>query len=83
MKLMKRALIVWGAWTAVALLFAIQMHFQTAGSADPRSWSWILAWQLTGWWSWALFTAPACAFAAWAIRIRRPAVVIAAHIPWR
>src|SRR6266699_2304245 len=81
MKLMKRALIVWGAWTAVALLFAIQMHFQTAGSADPRSWSWILAWQLTGWWSWALFTAPACAFAAWAIRIRRPAVVIAAHIP--
>jgi two-component system, LytTR family, sensor kinase len=81
MKLMKRALIVWGAWTAVALLFAIQMHFQTAGSAEPRSWSWILAWQLTGWWSWALFTAPACAFAAWAIRIRRPAVVIAAHIP--
>ncbi len=81
MKLMKRALIVWAAWTAVALLFAIQMHFQTAGSAEPRSWSWILAWQLTGWWSWALFTAPACAFAAWAIRIRRPAVVIAAHIP--
>ena len=81
MKLVKRALIIWGAWTAVALLFAIQMHFQTVGSADPRSWSWILAWQLTGWWSWALFTAPACAFAAWAIRIRRPAVVIAAHIP--
>jgi len=81
MKLVKRALIIWGAWTAVALLFAIQMHFQTVGSADPRSWSWILAWQLMGWWSWALFTAPACAFAAWAIRIRRPAVVIAAHIP--
>src|SRR5216117_1012671 len=81
MRLMKRALIVWGAWTAVALLFAIQMHFQTAGSSDPRSWSWILAWQLTGWWGWALFTAPVCAFAAWAVRIRRPAVLIAAHIP--
>jgi len=81
MKLMKRALIVLGAWTAVALLFAIQMRFQTAGSSDPRSWGWILAWQLTGWWCWALFTAPVCAFAAWAIRIRRPVLVIAAHIP--
>ena len=81
MKLMKRALIVLGAWTAVALLFAIQMRFQTAGSNDPRSWGWILAWQLTGWWCWALFTAPVCAFAAWAIRIRRPVLVIAAHIP--
>jgi two-component system, LytTR family, sensor kinase len=81
MKLMKRALIVLGAWTAVALLFAIQMRFQTAGSTDPRSWGWILAWQLTGWWCWALFTAPVCAFAAWAIRIRRPVLVIAAHIP--
>src|SRR5258705_4969294 len=81
MRLMKRALIVWGAWTAVALLFAIQMHFQTAGSSDPRSWSWILAWQFTGWWCWALFPAPVCAFAAWAVRIRRPAALIAAHIP--
>jgi len=81
MKLMKRALIVLGAWTAVALLFAIQMRFQTAGSSDPRSWGWILAWQLSGWWCWALFTAPVCAFAAWAIRIRRPVLVIAAHIP--
>ncbi len=78
---MKRALIVWGAWTAVALLFAIQMHFQTASSSDPRSWSWILAWQFTGWWCWALFTAPVCAFAAWAVRIRRPAALIAAHVP--
>jgi len=28
-----------------------------------------------------LFTAPVCAFAAWAVRIRRPALLIAAHIP--
>jgi two-component system, LytTR family, sensor kinase len=83
MKLMKRALIIWGAWTAVALLFSIQMHFQTMSSVppDPRSWSWILAWQLSGWWCWALFTAPVCAFAAWAVRIRRPVVLIAAHVP--
>jgi hypothetical protein len=83
MKLMKRALIVWGAWTAVALLFSIQMHFQTTSSVppDPRSWSWILAWQLSGWWCWALFTAPVCAFAAWAVRIRRPVLRIAAHVP--
>jgi signal transduction histidine kinase len=80
--MMKRALIVFGAWTAVALLFAIQMHFQASSSdAQPRSWSWILAWQFTGWWTWALFTAPVCAFAAWAVRIRRPVMVVATHLP--
>src|SRR2546427_13260094 len=83
MRLMKRAVIVFGAWTAVALLFAIQMHFQTSSSApaESRSWGWILAWQFAGWWSWAVFTAPVCAFAAWAVRIRRPAALIAAHVP--
>src|SRR6266850_3972618 len=83
MRLMKRAVIVFGAWTAVALLFAIQMHFQTSSCApaELRSWGWILAWQFAGWWSWAVFTAPVCAFAAWAVRIRRPAALIAAHVP--
>src|SRR6266487_4292966 len=81
MGLMKRVLIVWGAWSAVALLFSIQMHFQTSPSAEPRPWGWIFAWQFSGWWTWALFTAPVCAFAAWAVRIRRPTLVIAAHIP--
>jgi signal transduction histidine kinase len=79
---MKRALIVLAAWSAVALLFAIQMHFQTAADTAPHSWGWILAWQLTGWWTWALFTAPVCAFAAWAVRrIRRPVLLVAAHLP--
>jgi len=82
---MKRALLVFGAWTAVALLFAIQMRYQVVqGSTTPtppRPWGWIIAWQLSGWWSWALFTAPVCAFAAWAVRIRRPVAIIAAHLP--
>ncbi|HXG97960.1 MAG TPA: histidine kinase [Gemmatimonadales bacterium] len=79
---MKRALIVFGAWSAVALLFSIQMHFQTIADAEPRPWGWILAWQFTGWWTWALFTTPVCAFAAWAVvRIRRPALLITAHVP--
>jgi len=78
---MKRALIVFGAWSAVALLFSIQMHFQATPGAEPRPWGWILAWQFTGWWTWALFTAPVCAFAAWAVRIRRPVLLIGAHIP--
>src|SRR3954471_9929672 len=82
MRLMKRALIVFGAWSAVALLFAIQMHFQATPDAAARPWGWILAWQFTGWWTWAVFTAPVCAFAAWAVRrIRRPALLIAAHLP--
>jgi len=81
MKLMKRALIVFGAWSAVAVLFSIQMHFQTSPGAEPRSWGWIFAWQFSGWWTWALFTAPVCAFSAWAVRIRRPALVIAIHVP--
>jgi signal transduction histidine kinase len=79
--MMKRALIVFGAWTAVALLFAIQMHYQVVSQGTARPWSWIIAWQLAGWWSWALFTAPVCAFAAWAVRIRRPVALIAAHLP--
>jgi len=78
---MKRALIVFGAWSAVALLFSIQMHFQTTPDTAPRPWGWILAWQFTGWWTWALFTAPVCAFAAWAVRIRRPVPLITAHTP--
>src|SRR5256714_8217095 len=81
MEHMKRALFVLGAWTAVALLFAIQMHYQVATTGPPRPWGWIIAWQLAGWWSWAVFTAPVCAFAAWAVRIRRPAALIAAHLP--
>jgi two-component system, LytTR family, sensor kinase len=81
MKVMKRVLLVFGAWSAVALLFAIQMHYQVVSQGTPRPWSWIIAWQLVGWWSWAVFTLPVCAFAAWAVRIRRPVAVIAAHIP--
>ena len=81
MGLMKRALIVFGAWTVVAFLFAIQMHFQVVSQGNDRPWSWIIAWQLAGWWTWALFTAPVCAFAAWAVRIRRPVALIAAHLP--
>src|SRR6266849_10325498 len=81
MTLMRRALIVFGAWSAVALLFSIQMQFQTTPDVEPRPWGWILAWQFTGWWSWAVFTAPVCAFAAWAVRIRRPVLLIAAHVP--
>ena len=79
---MKRAFIVFGAWSAVALLFSIQMHFQTTTDAEPSPWGWILVWQFTGWWTWALFTAPVCAFAAWAVvHIRRPALLISAHVP--
>jgi len=81
MKLMKRGLMIFGAWTAVALLFSIQMHYQTTNSTVPGGWSWILAWQLTGWWSWAVFTPPVWVFSAWAVRIRRPAPLIAAHLP--
>ncbi|HEV2671052.1 MAG TPA: histidine kinase [Gemmatimonadales bacterium] len=77
---MKRALWIFGAWTAVALLFAIQMHYQIV-QGSPRPWRWIIAWQLSGWWSWALFTPAVLAFAAWAVRIRRPVAIIAAHLP--
>src|SRR5256885_1205685 len=81
MEQMKRGVFVPGALPAVALLFAIQMQYQVATPGPPRPWGWIIAWQLAGWWSWAVFTAPVCAFAAWAVRIRRPAALIAAHLP--
>src|ERR1700730_5012749 len=81
MRLMKRALIVFGAWTAVALLFAIQIHYHVVSQGAGRPGSWIIAWQFGGWGSWAVFTAPVCAFAAWVVRIRRPLALIAAHLP--
>src|SRR5438045_8705612 len=82
MRLMQRALIVFGAWSAVALLFVIQMHFQTTPDTAARPWGWILAWQFTGWWSWARFSAAGCACGSWAVRrIRRPGLLVAAHVP--
>lgn len=81
MKHMQRALVVLGAWTVVALLFAIQMRYQANATGNPQPWSHILAWQLAGWWSWAACTGPVCAYAAWAVRLRRPALLIAAHLP--
>jgi two-component system, LytTR family, sensor kinase len=75
---MRRALLVLGAWTAVAVLFSIQARFQ---GDPPRSWGWIAAWQLAGWWSWAAFTPLVGAIATRAARLRRPARIIAAHLP--
>jgi len=78
MRDMRRVLAVLGAWTAVALLFAIQMRFQ---GDSPRSWGWIVAWQLAGWWSWAAFTPLVTAFAARAARLSSPLRIVAAHLP--
>src|SRR5260370_21291526 len=81
MKVRKGGCRIFAGWRGVGLVFSIQMDYQTSSSSEPRTWSWILAWQLTGWWSWAVFTAPVWAFSAWAVRIRRPAQLIAAHLP--
>jgi len=78
MRDMRRVLAVLGAWTAVALLFSIQMRFQ---GDSPRSWSWIVGWQLAGWWTWAAFTPLVTAFAARAARLGSPLRIVAAHIP--
>jgi LytS/YehU family sensor histidine kinase len=75
---MRRAFAVLGAWTAVALLFAIQMRFQ---AANPRSWAWIAGWQLAGWWSWAAFTPLVSAIAARAARLGSAPRIVAAHVP--
>jgi len=75
---MQRVLTVVGAWTAVALLFAIQTRFQ---GDTPRSWGWILGWQLAGWWTWAAFTPLVTAFSARAARLANPLRIVAAHIP--
>jgi two-component system LytT family sensor kinase len=78
MRHMRRVLAVLGAWTAVALLFAIQMRFQ---DDSPRSWGWIAGWQLAGWWSWAAFTPLVTAFSARAARLGSSPRIVAAHIP--
>ncbi len=78
MTLMRRALTVLPAWTAVALLFAIQTRFQ---GDTPRPWGWILGWQLAGWWTWAAFTPIVTAFSDRAARLGSPLRIVAAHIP--
>ena len=78
MRHMQRVVTVLGAWTAVALLFAIQMRFQ---GDIPRTWGWIAAWQLAGWWSWAAFTPLVTAFSARAARLGSPLRIVAAHLP--
>ena len=78
MRHMQRILTVLGAWTGVALLFSVQMRFQ---GESPRSWGWIVAWQLAGWWTWAAFTPFVTAFAARAARLGSPLRIVAAHLP--
>jgi two-component system LytT family sensor kinase len=78
MRHMQRVVTVLGAWTAVALLFAIQMRFQ---GDIPRTWGWIAAWQLAGWWSWAAFTPLVTAFSARTARLGSPLRIVAAHLP--
>jgi LytS/YehU family sensor histidine kinase len=75
---MQRVVTVLGAWTAVALLFAIQMRFQ---GENPRPWGWIAGWQLAGWWSWAAFTPLVSAIAARAARLGSATRIVAAHVP--
>jgi signal transduction histidine kinase len=75
---MRRVFAVLGAWTAVALLFSVQMRFQ---GDNPRSWGWIAGWQLAGWWSWAAFTPLVTAFSARAARLGSPPRIVAAHLP--
>jgi two-component system LytT family sensor kinase len=78
MRHMRRVFAVLCAWTAVALLFAIQMRFQ---DDSPRSWGWLFGWQLAGWWSWAAFTPLVTAFSARAARVGSPVRIVVAHIP--
>ena len=78
MMFMRRALLVLGAWTAVAILFGLQVRFQ---SDPPRPWGWIVVWQLAGWWTWAAFTPLVTTISARAARLRRPELIVAAHIP--
>ena len=75
---MQRVFAVLGAWTAVALLFAIQTRFQ---GDTARPWGWIIGWQLAGWWTWAAFTPIVTAIAQRAARVGSPLRIVAAHIP--
>jgi len=54
------------------------MRFQ---GENPRSWGWIVGWQLAGWWSWAAFTPLVTAFSARATRFGTSLKIVAAHLP--
>jgi glucose-6-phosphate-specific signal transduction histidine kinase len=52
----RAALLVWAAWTGVALLFMLYVMLPSPAAGNPLEWLRATAWQLVGWWSWALCT---------------------------
>jgi signal transduction histidine kinase len=73
----RAALLVWSAWTGVALLFMLYVMLPSPAAGDPSEWMRATAWQLVSWWSWALGTPLVVGITRRALALRPPVRLIA------
>ena len=50
------ALLIWSAWTALAVFFALTASLTYASQGRPPIWGLSLAYALGSWWIWAILT---------------------------
>lgn len=74
------ALLVWCAWTGVALLFTLYVMLPSPAARDPGEWGRATAWQLVSWWSWAVSTPLVVAVSRRFVAMRRPRTLVVAHL---
>jgi hypothetical protein len=68
---LRAALLVWVAWTGLALVFTLYVMLPSPAAGDPGEWARATAWQVVNWWSWAVTTPLVVAIARRALH-RRP-----------
>ncbi len=76
----RTALLVLSAWTAVAVLFALQAMLASSAVGNAAEWGRTALWQISGWWSWALLTPVVVLVARRAMGVRSGISVIAVHV---
>ena len=55
---LRTALLIWSAWTALAVFFALTTSLTYVSQGRPPIWGLSLAYSLGQWWIWALLTPP-------------------------
>jgi len=77
---MRAALLVWAAWTGVALVFMLYIMLPSRAAQDPWEWLRATAWQLVSWWSWAVWTPLVVAVTRHAVSLRSSVRLLTVHL---
>lgn len=76
----RAALMVWAAWTGVALLFMLYVMLPSPAAGDLGEWGRATAWQLVSWWCWALGTPAVVLVTRRAMGIGSPLRLLPVHL---